>query len=283
MSSRRKRANPLRRRALALVTSVAMMTALLGVQAPTPASAAVTVLFDNTFTNNTVNGTGTVTKPTSPSGTNQACLTASGNTATGPLMSCSGATDAAGGGVLRFTAAAGSQIGGILGATTFSTTTGLDVTFKSYQWGGGGADGLSFLLAAVDPANPAPPVAIGAGGGALGYSTAGTAGVVAGYLGVGLDTYGGFSSPNSQGSGCSTVTNMTGYVAGAVAVRGPGNGTVGYCGLTTTYDGTSGSQVTLRAATRAASVVPVEVVVNPTAATLTSPSGIVVAPERTRW
>ncbi len=278
MPSRRKRANPLRRRALALVTSVAMMTALLGVQAPIPASAAVTVLFDNTFANATVNGTGTVTKPTSISGTNLACLTASGNTTTGPLLSCSGTTDTAGSGVLRFTANAGSQIGGVLGATTYATTTGLDVTFKSYQWGGGGADGLSFLLAAVDPANPGPPAAIGGGGGALGYSTSGAgAGVVAGYLGVGLDTYGNFSAPASQGSSCSAVTNINAQVPGAVVVRGPGNGTTGYCGLTTTYDGTAGSKVTLESTTRAASMVPVEVVVNPTAAALTSATGIAVA------
>ena len=278
MPSRRKRANPLRRRALALVTSVAMMTALLGVQAPAPASAAVTVLFDNTFTNATVNGTGTVTKPTSISGTNLACLTASGNTATGPLLSCSGTTDTAGSGVLRLTAAAGSQIGGVLGATTYATTTGLDVTFKSYQWGGGGADGLSFLLAAVDPANPGPPAAIGGAGGALGYSASGAgAGVVGGYLGVGLDTYGNYSAPASQGSGCSAVTNISAQVPGAVVVRGPGNGTVGYCGLSTTYDGTSGSQLTLRSTTRAAAVVPVEVLVNPTAAALTSASGVAVA------
>jgi len=282
MPSRRKRANPLRRRALALVTSVAMMTALLGVQAPTTASAAVTVLFDNTFTNNTVNGTGTVTKPTSPSGTNAACLTASGNTATGPLLSCSGTTDAAGSGVLRLTAAAGTQIGGVLGATTYATTTGLDVNFKSYQWGGGtsGGDGMSFLLAAVDPANPAPPAAIGGGGGALGYSASGAgagAGVVAGYLGVGLDTYGNYSATASQGSGCSAVTNISAQVPGAVVVRGPGNGTTGYCGLTTTYDGTSGSQLTLRSTSRAAALVPVEVLVNPTAFALTSASGLTVA------
>ena len=278
MPSRRKRANPLRRRALALVTSVAMMTALLGVQAPTPASAAVTVLFDNTFNQNTVNGTGTVTKPTSPSGTNAACLTASGNTATGPLLSCSGTTDTAGSGVLRLTAAAGNQIGGALGATTYATTTGLDVTFKSYQWGGGGGDGLSFLLAAVDPANPAPPAAIGGGFGALGYSASGAgAGVVAGYLGVGLDIYGNFSTTASQGSGCSAVTNISAQVPGAVVVRGPGNGTAGYCGLTTTYDGTSGSQLTLRSTSRAAALVPVEVLVNPTAAALTSASGVAVA------
>ena len=48
-----------------------------------------------------------------------------------------------------------------------------------------------------------------------------------------------------------------------MVVRGPGNGTTGYCGLTTSYAGTTASKVTLRATTRAASVVPVEVLVNP--------------------
>ncbi|GLZ42378.1 hypothetical protein Acsp05_60020 [Actinokineospora sp. NBRC 105648] len=60
-------------------------------------------------------------------------------------------------------------------------------------------------------------------------------------------------------------------------MRGPGNGLVGYCGLVTTYDGTAGSKVALRAATRAASAVPVQVLVNPTASAFTSDSGVSVA------
>ncbi len=47
-------------------------------------------------------------------------------------------------------------------------------------------------------------------------------------------------------------------------MRGPGNAKVGYCGLTTTSDGTIASTLTLRAATRAASAVPVQVLINPT-------------------
>jgi len=101
--------------------------------------------------------------------------------------------------------------------------------------------------------------------------------VVAGYLGVGLDTYGNYSAPASQGSSCSTVTNISAQVPGAVVVRGPGNGTVGYCGLSTTYDGTAGSKATLESTTRTGSMVPVEVLVNPTAAALTSATGTVVA------
>ncbi len=148
---------PVRLRSLILLINLAVVSSLLcAVVAPTAAYAAGTVLFQNNFTNRTVDGTGTVTKPTSPSGTNLACLTATGNSATPPLLSCSGTLDAQGSGKLRLTAASANQIGGIFGATSFPTSSGLDVTFNSYQYGGSSADGMSFVLAAVDPANPAP-------------------------------------------------------------------------------------------------------------------------------
>ncbi len=60
-------------------------------------------------------------------------------------------------------------------------------------------------------------------------------------------------------------------------VRGPGNGTVGYCAINSTATTTSSPALTLRATTRAASVVPVEVAINPTAASFTTASGITVA------
>ncbi len=64
---------------------------------------------------------------------------------------------------------------------------------------------------------------------------------------------------------------------GAIVVRGPGNGSTGYCGLSTTYTGTVASRVTLRATTRAASVVPVQVLINPGTTSFTSDSGVSVA------
>jgi len=275
MSDRLSRTSPAPRRWLVLLTTIALLATVLGVvPAPVTAAAAEVVAFNNTFKSNTVNGTGTVTKPTSPSGTNQACLTASGNTSTAPLLSCSGTTDAAGSGALRLTAATGSQIGSVFGSAGFSTTSGLEVSFNSYQYGGGGADGIGFVLAAANPTTPVPPTAVGSGGGSLGYSAQGTTpGVTNGYLGVGLDVYGNFSSPSYQGSGCTNPTNISAATAGAMVVRGPGSGTTGYCGLTTTYDGTSASRLTLRASTRAASVVPVKVLVNPTTAAFTSSDG----------
>jgi large repetitive protein len=60
-------------------------------------------------------------------------------------------------------------------------------------------------------------------------------------------------------------------------VRGPGAGTVGYCAINSTAKNTSSSALTLRASTRAASVVPVEVAINPTSTSFTTASGIAVA------
>ena len=47
-------------------------------------------------------------------------------------------------------------------------------------------------------------------------------------------------------------------------MRGPGNGGVGYCPLQSSAATATSPSLTLRAATRAASLVPVEVVFNPT-------------------
>jgi hypothetical protein len=258
---------------------VLLLTGLMVVPLPAAsAQAAGTVLYQNAFADRTVDGTGSVTVATPTSGTNAACLTASGNSATGPLLSCSGTADAQGGGVLRLTSSASNQVGGVFGQSGVPTANGLDITFNSYQWGGFGGDGQAFLLAAVDPGNPAAPANIASSGGALGYSTTtGVNGLVNAYLGVGLDVFGNFSNASSTGTGCGVVANFGARSVSAVAVRGPGSLRAGYCGLVTTYDGTAGSKVTLRATTRAASVVPMEVLINPTASTLTAASGVSVA------
>jgi hypothetical protein len=211
-----------RRLGVGSLVAALVASALVAVVLPAPlARAAGTVLFQNSFATNTVNGTGSVTVPAPTSGTNAACLTASGNAGTGPLLSCPGTTDSAGTGKLRLTNASGNQVGGVFGTTSFPTSSGLDLTFNSYQWGGGGADGLAFMLAAVNPANPTTPTSIGPGGGSLGYSSSGSiGGLPNAYLGVGFDVYGNFSAPGWQGSGCPTVTNINASVPGAVVVRG---------------------------------------------------------------
>ncbi|MDQ1393456.1 MAG: large repetitive protein, partial [Acidimicrobiaceae bacterium] len=265
-------------KALAIAMSVSLVATLVVVGTPTAASAAGTVLFQNLFNNKTVDGTGTVTVPTPTSGTNGACLTASGNSATPPLLSCAGSLDQQGSGKLRLTPATANQVGGVFGQGTFPTSGGVDVTFNSYQWGGTGADGLAFVLAAVDPANPVVPTEMGPPGAGLGYAPAGSAkGLDDAYLGVGFDVLGDFSSSATSGSGCTNPPTFSASAPGSVVVRGPGKGPVGYCGLVSTYDGTVGSRVALEAATRAGAAVPVEVLVNPTTASLTSNGGVSVA------
>ena len=63
---------------------------------------------------------------------------------------------------------------------------------------------------------------------------------------------------------------------GQVVVRGPGNGTVGYCALQSSAATATSPSLTLRATTRAASLVPVEVVFNPGSSSITTDSGLVV-------
>lgn len=179
---------------MALLISAA--TVEMVVSAP-GAFAAGTTLFNQPFHDNTVDGTaGSVSLPVAPSGTNVACLTAAGNPVANPLSSCPTATDAQGSGKLRLTSTATGKGGGVFASTSVPTSQGLDVTFNSYQYGGNGADGIAFVLAAVDPANLQTPTTMGQSGGSLGYSAANstTAGLTDGYLGVGIDVHGNFSN-----------------------------------------------------------------------------------------
>ncbi|MET7864691.1 fibronectin type III domain-containing protein [Micromonospora taraxaci] len=251
---------------------------------PRPASAAGSVLFDQPFHNNTANGIGAVAVPAVPgaSATNAACLSAAGNSTIGPLLSCTTATDPQGAGKLRLTPATVNRQGGVFSAVSVPTSQGLHLTFNTYQYGGTapGADGLAFALAAVDPANPRSPSTLGPSGGSLGYSAAFNGvspGLSNGYLGVGLDVFGNFSNSTYQGTGCTNppyISTTNGRVPGQVVVRGPGRNGVGYCALNSTAGSTSAPAIPLRASTRAASVVPVEVVINTTSSPYTTDTGI---------
>ncbi|MGW0503167.1 fibronectin type III domain-containing protein [Micromonospora sp. NPDC003241] len=273
------------RPAVATAMSAALTIGLL-VAVPGPAAADGTVLFDQPFRNNTANGIGAVAVPGVPLGTssNSACLSASGNTTTGPLLSCPTSTDPQGSGKLRLTPASLTRQGGVFGAVSVPTSQGLHVTFNSYQYGGTspGADGLAFVLAAVDPADPRSPSIIGQPGGSLGYSAAfngGSVGLSNGYLGIGFDVFGNYSNSVYQGTGCTNppyISTTGGRVPGQVVIRGPGRNGVGYCAVNSTATSTSSSAIALRASTRAASVVPVEVVANTTGSTYTTSTGITV-------
>jgi hypothetical protein len=252
---------------------------------------AATIFVSETFTGSTTSSSHW-TVPSAPSGhTNIACLTASGATAGTPIPGCqSPALDATGSGALRFTSTVGGEEGGVAYGLSIPTTQGIDATFDSYQYGSSSkADGIALFLAAVNPADPAPVVAIGEPGGDLGYAgnSGDGNGMVDGYLGLGLDVYGNYSNSSFDGSGCS-LPSWPGWSGGAVAdqvtVRGPGNGTTGYCLLNSTLATDDGGAVALQGSTtetndagRASAPVPVEVAINPGNTAITTASGLTVA------
>ena len=150
-----------------------------------------------------------------------------------------------------------SQNGAIISAGTYSTTGGLDITFKTLTYrgdsggsGNDGADGMSFFLmdggVATDAelaANPAD--AIGSWGGSLGYTCSNANsdyhGMIGAYLGLGIDEYGNFlnGSTNTLGetdnlyvSGDNTASGG-GYKPNRIGLRGQGN--IAYPWLSTNY------------------------------------------------
>ncbi|TKV57325.1 hypothetical protein FDO65_17515 [Nakamurella flava] len=253
-----------------------------------------TLLFDQTFRNNTADGTGAVVKP-APSGSGQqnvACLTASGGT-TGELQSCANASDANGSGTLSLTSAQYNQVGGVFAATSVPTAQGLDVQFTMHQWSPGNtnpADGIAFALSAVDPADPTSPPNIGPKGGALGYSSAsgaeGDDGLAHGYLGIGFDTFGNFSNTAYQGLNCPTSQYARpGLTKNQVVVRGPGQRQAGYCAINSTATNYDAPAVAMHGDTRAGSSVPVQVIINssPSSATTRNDLSIAANSYLVRW
>jgi len=182
------------------------------------------------------------------------CLTAGTDTAATPVPGCNlGSPDADGSGVARLTPSDFSRAGYLLFNDPLPINYGLDITFHQAQYGGSGADGISFFIVdgAVELERP------GFFGGALGYATytpGGISGVAGGLLGIGLDVYGNFASSEVDGYGCSRAP---GNRPNRVTVRGPGNGLDGYCYIA------SSDTVSLRGADRAASDRLVRVLIDP--------------------
>lgn len=269
---------------LVVVLVSLVLTSSISTFVPNVAYAAGTVLFDQPFHNNTPNGIGNVVLPALPTGaagSNTACLTSPGNSTIGTLRSCP-VTDPSGAGKLRLTNTATFVEGGLFGASSVPTSQGLHISFNTYQYGGTHADGMALVLAAVNPTAPTAPANLGQPGGALGYTPASGSlvGLSNGYLGIGLDVFGNYSTSSYQGSGCTNPSFIStgARIPGQVVVRGPGAGLVGYCGLNSTATSTASPPVALGANTRTASRVPVDVVVNPTAQTIVTDNGISATP-----
>ncbi|QHC71592.1 Ig-like domain-containing protein [Rathayibacter sp. VKM Ac-2801] len=125
---------------------------------------------------------------------------------------------------------------GLKGGAVFNrpvpSVAGLDVQFDQYQYQSlaslQGADGIAFFL--TDGSRNL--TAAGAPGGSLGYGQSTTTdGVNGGYLGIGLDVYGNFSSTDGGlgGTGCGASPAPPGRFGGRIVARGPGQDRTGYC------------------------------------------------------
>ncbi len=276
----RRVVNSVTSRALRRGATTCATAAIAAIALASTALAAQTPIVAETFTHTTTTSTAWVL-PAAPVGVNSACLTASGDTSQTPIPGCGlGSPDPDGSGALQLTSANNSEEGGVAFGQTLPTTKGLDVRFDTYQYGGNGADGIGFFLAATDPTAPGPPSNIGQPGGDLGYASGGGTGLADAYLGIGIDVYGNYANGLLDGSGCTDPSWVVfgSTIPGQVTVRGPGNGTVGYCPLTSTAatDGGAPQALDGGGGTRASSLVPVEIVINPGAAPVTTTSGLTV-------
>ena len=184
--------------------------------------------------------------PWSPYG--MACLTAGNNL--GTIPGCYGLAavpdawtqpggygralpDPVGHGALRLTDTLGNEVGGVISNFTFPSALGIAISFtsatyggngfssfdgNSFTYGGPGADGMTFFL---QDGTQAAPTQLGSWGGSLGYTCNNyhglNEGLAYGYLGVGIDEYGNFSSQAE-----STATGY-GQTPNSVVVRGAGN------------------------------------------------------------
>ncbi|MDO9079542.1 MAG: hypothetical protein Q7U44_01990, partial [Desulfuromonadales bacterium] len=132
-------------------------------------------------------------------------------------LTASTGADTVGNGWLRLTEPFNDKSGFAMYDTAFDITQGVVIQFDYATWGGSGADGYSVYL--FDGAYNTATFNVGASGGSLGYDKKTVApvapGLSGGYIGVGIDEFGNFSSATEGRLG------GPGARANSVAVRGP--------------------------------------------------------------
>jgi len=145
-----------------------------------------------------------------------ACLTA-GVALVTPATSipaCPGAVNVPGAGALQLTGNGSFQLGAAVSKVALNTARGFQVIFTDAAFDKGpapaGADGMSFFLADASQAFALPQSTFW--GGKLGY-----VGLPNGYLGIGFDEYGNFSSSDENGA---HSDGFPGRVPNTVALRG---------------------------------------------------------------
>ncbi len=183
------------------------------------------------------------------------------------LPGCSNNPDVSGSGSLFLTSNDNQQAGTMLYNQALSTTGGLDISFFQAQYGGTGADGISFFVKDGTKTD----LTVGQPGGNLGYK-----GIPGALFAVGFDSYGNWMNQGYGDSAC--TNNILGGVPKALAVRGPDtsvskDGTSGFCILPGGFvapNGAIGSDYFGTGSdTRASAARPVRILVDPS--TYTNP------------
>ncbi len=220
------------RRVLGAATVIAVGSLTPVMQIPATAAGEGSPLLTETFS-----GTSVADSAIVPLGS--ACLTAAttsppaDRSKLGPCAKVTKSPPKTAPGFLQLTDASNGQAGAVIYNRALPANGGLAVTFDQYQYGGNGADGISFFL--VD--GSANLATTGAAGGALGYGqlvipNQKVPGAVKGYLGVGLDAYGNYIlNDGGLGSGCAQRSPRTARKTNVLGARGPGEGLIGYCWL----------------------------------------------------
>lgn len=120
--------------------------------------------------------------------------------------------------ILTLTQAENTQAKLVLYTAPVASKDGLSISFDFYAYGGTGGDGIGFLL--LDGSRlPSGP---GGFGGSLGYApllNSNQPGIEGGYLGIGFDEFGNFSSTSASTSG-QERPDGPGQKSDSVAVRG---------------------------------------------------------------
>lgn len=130
----------------------------------------------------------------------------------GPISDGKNTNDPNGEGWLRVTTSGINQVGRTLyNSGSFPSSLGVTIEFEYVSWGGNGADGITVFLY-----DATSSMANARNGGGLGYCEG-----EGGYLGIGLDEYGNFSSnlPQSQTGGCEGTGPR--FAPDSIVIRGP--------------------------------------------------------------
>ncbi len=183
------------------------------------------------------------------------------------LPGCSNNPDTNGTGALYLTSNDNQQAGTMLYNQALPTAGGLNISFYQAQYGGTGADGISFFVKDGTKTD----LTVGQPGGNLGYK-----GIPGALFAVGFDSYGNWMNQGYGDSACTNDTvnaaNILGGVPKALAVRGPDtsvgkNGTSGFCILKNGYIGADGAigadYFGTGTDTRASAARPIRIIVDP--------------------